>query len=174
MAIKYLTIVLLFLGTNSLAQGNTTFFNELRSRKGKTFCGKVIYMPDTVTKNDFWGKKLQFTISEVNGEIRMPFIVGENRSRTWILRKTSGGLELKHDHRHEDGKPDSITNYGGMSDKTLSSDLTQFFPADKFTAALIPAAAGNRWILQFSGDKKKFFYILERDNVLRFKAEFSL
>ncbi|SKB74821.1 hypothetical protein [Daejeonella lutea] len=174
MAIKYLTIILLLLGTNSLAQANKTFFNELKSRKGKTFHGRVIYMPDTVTKNDFWGKNLQFTVSKVNNEIRMPFIVGENRSRTWVLRKTPDGLELKHDHRHEDGKPDTITNYGGTADKILSSDLTQYFPADKFTAALIPAAAGNRWTLQFSADKKKFFYILERDNILRFKAEFSL
>ena len=70
-------------------------------------------MTDTIKANDFWGKKLRFTIFEVNGEIRMPFIVGENTSRTWILRKAKGGLALKHDHMQEDGKPDSISNYGG-------------------------------------------------------------
>ncbi len=174
MGIKYLAAAFLFLWTSAGAQTHSEFYSELQSRKGKVFYGKVTYMLDTLTKNDFWGKPLQFSISEVNGELRMPFAVGDNRSRTWILKKHISSLELKHDHRHEGGIPDSISNYGGTSDKELSSNLKQYFPADKFTAGLIPAAAGNRWILQFSPDKKKFYYILERDKTLRFKAEFDL
>jgi hypothetical protein len=174
MITKYLIAGLLLFSGGAMAQGDDAFFRELRSKKGKTFHGKVIYMPDTTKANDFWEKNLSFTISKVNGELRMPFIVGENTSRTWILRKTNSGLELKHDHRYADGKPDSISNYGGNSDPQIGTKYVQYFPADEFTAKLIPAAARNRWIMQFSPDKKKFYYILERDKVLRFKAEFEL
>lgn len=169
-----ITLLCVFFGCAACAQQSDAFFSELLSRKGKSYSGKAIYMPDTIKPNDFWGKTLQFTVTEKNGEIKMPFTVGENTSRTWIIRKTSRGLELKHDHRHPDGQPDSITNYGGQSDKILGTQLSQFFNADEYTAKLIPAAAGNRWIMQFSHDKKKFYYILERDNILRFKAEFDL
>ena len=173
-AISILTILLL-INTPIFAQNDKSFIKDLEALKGKTFYGKAIFMPDTTNKNDFWGKKLSFTVAKgKKSELRMPFHVGENKSRTWVLTKTKNGIQLKHDHRHEDGSPDSITNYGGDSDIKISTALSQYFPADEFTAKLIPAAATNRWIMEFSPDKKKFYYILERNNILRFKAEFNL
>ncbi|WP_411274293.1 hypothetical protein, partial [Daejeonella sp.] len=112
MITKYLIAGFILVSFGARAQGNAAFFRELQSKKGKTFYGKTIYMPDTTKANDFWGKELSFTVNKRHGELKMPFIVGENKSRTWILKKTRGRLELKHDHRHEDGKPDSISNYG--------------------------------------------------------------
>ena len=150
-AINIIT-VLLVISTSIYAQNDKTFFKDLKTLEGKTFFGKAIYMPDTINKNDFWGKKLSFTIVKgKKSELRMPFQVGENKSRTWVLSKTKNGLQLKHDHRHDDGSMDSITNYGGDSDIKISTSLTQY-----------------------SHDKKKFYYILERNNILRFKAEFYL
>lgn len=156
-------------------QSEKEFFKELQSRKGKTFYGKAIYMPDTTKVNDFWGKVLSLKVIRNNrSELHLPFNVGENQTRTWVLTKTESGIRLKHDHRHTDGSPDSITNYGGDSDQKISTRLVQYFPADEFTSSLIPAAKTNRWIMEFSPDKKKFYYILERNNELRFKAEFNL
>ncbi|SDM06221.1 hypothetical protein SAMN05421813_105128 [Daejeonella rubra] len=170
-----ITTVLLLISSLIFAQADKAFFKDLEALKGKTFYGKAIYMPDTIKANDFWGKKLSFKVNQhKRSELRMPFQVGENKSRTWILTKTKNGIQLKHDHRHDDGSPDSITNYGGDSDIKISTALAQYFPADEFTAKLLPAAATNRWIMEFSPDKKKFYYILERNNILRFKAEFNL
>lgn len=170
-----ITCSLLFFSNFLFAQTDKAFFNELKSLEGKTFYGKAIYMPDTTKANDFWGKELKFTVNKgKNSVLRLPFQVGENKSRTWVLTKSKNGIQLKHDHRHDDGSPDSITNYGGNSDPKISTALAQYFPADAFTAKLIPAASTNRWIMEFSPDKKKFYYILQRDNVMRFKAEFNL
>lgn len=167
--------ILFLVSSIAFSQTDKQFFNKLKSLEGKTFYGKAIYMPDTLKPNDFWGKELKFTVQHTKtSELRMPFQVGENKSRTWVLTKTKSGIQLKHDHRHEDGSLDSITNYGGDSDLKLSTALAQYFPADLFTSKLIPAASTNRWIMQFSEDKKKFYYILERNNILRFKAEFNL
>ncbi len=76
--------------------------------------------------------------------IRIPFTVGENRSRTWVISKKGDRLLLKHDHRHEDGKEDSVTQYGGLSTNSGSSTL-QMFPADQQTANILPPAATNVW-----------------------------
>ena len=171
-----ITTVFLIISTLIFAQNDTGFFKNLEALKGKTFIGKAIYMPDTTNTNDFWGKKLSFTVTQQGkkSELRMPFHVGDNKSRTWVLTKRMNGIQLKHDHRHDDGSPDSITNYGGDSDVKISTALAQYFPADEFTARLLPAAAKNRLIMEFSHDKKKFYYTLERNNILRFKAEFDL
>ena len=175
MKLLFITTGLLLFSTLLFGQEDKEFFKAIRSLEGKTFNGKAIYMPDTTKANDFWGKVLSFKVNRSNRtELRLPFNVGENQTRTWILTKTKGGIRLKHDHRHTDGSPDSITNYGGDSDRKIGTALSQYFPADEFTSKLIPAAKTNRWIMEFSPDKKKFYYILERNNELRFKAEFNL
>ena len=175
MKIIFITASLLLFSEFLFGQGDKEFFDAIRSLEGKTYYGKAIYMPDTTKANDFWGKKLSFKVNGSNkSKLELPFNVGENQTRTWVLIKTKGGIRLKHDHRHTDGSPDSITNYGGDSDQKISNRLIQYFPADEFTSKLIPAANTNRWIMEFSDDKKKFYYILERNKELRFKAEFNL
>jgi hypothetical protein len=107
------------------------------------------------------------------GEIRIPFHVGENRSRTWVITRTTGGLRLKHDHRHEDGKEDRITQYGGDS-RAEDDDLSFDFFADAYTAELIPAAATNIWTLAIVPERT-FVYGLRRENTgRRFRVLFDL
>ncbi|SEG48771.1 hypothetical protein SAMN03080598_04176 [Algoriphagus boritolerans DSM 17298 = JCM 18970] len=56
----------------------------------------------------------------------------------------AGLIQLKHDHRHEDGSENQVTQYGGTASNTGSMPM-QFFPADQFIAELLPAAVGNVW-----------------------------
>ena len=104
-------------------------------------------------------------------EIRIPFHVGENRSRTWVLTRTATGLRLKHDHRHEDGSEDRVTQYGGDSAGSAEA-LRVDFPADAFTANLIPAAATNVWTMEID-PRRRFTYALARAN-RRFRVDFDL
>ncbi len=48
-------------------------------------------------------------------ELRFPFHVGENRSRTWTIIRHPDSLELRHDHRHADGSEESNTWYGAFT-----------------------------------------------------------
>lgn len=105
--------------------------------------------------------------------IRIPFHVGENRSRTWVLTRTANGLRLKHDHRHEDGSSDSVTMYGGDTQGEGTGDRQEFF-ADSLTASLIPAARTNVWTLELQ-PRRSFMYALRREGSdRRFRAEFDL
>ena len=116
---------------------------------------------------------MMFVESCSERELRIPFQVGEDKSRTWILTLTDKGLLFKHDHRHPDGTPDKITMYGGWADASGSPYL-QRFPADADTAKLIPEAVTNVWTLQIIPDKQQFTYSLERHAQPRYKASFSL
>ena len=106
-------------------------------------------------------------------EVRIPFHVGENRSRTWIVTRTESGLRLKHDHRHEDGTEDEITQYGGDT-RTAGTAAMQEFYADAHTASLIPAAATNVWTIEVVPGER-FAYALRREGTeRRFRVEFDL
>ena len=83
--------------------------------------------------------------------------------------QTANGLQLKHDHRHADGTPDEVTMYGGTAVEP-GSDLSQSFPADTYTAELIPEAATNVWSITLSADGTQISYYLERHQKPRFRA----
>ena len=148
------------------------FLSSLKPYCGNSYEGKTIFPVDET--DPFHGKtlKIHFTGCSRN-EYRIPFQVGDDRSRTWILTADNKTLTLKHDHRHADSSPDSVTMYGGVS-RDPKNALNQLFPADPYTASLIPAAATNEWNLVLSNDGRTLSYILKRHNKLRFHADFDL
>lgn len=144
------------------------FFNTLTNLCGARYEGASVFPEDP--GDSFRDKILVATISTcAANEVRVPFVVGEDHSRTWVIRRVDEGLELKHDHRHADGSPDEVTNYGGVTNNP-GTPLEQSFPADTETAALLPEAATNEWWLQFSADLSVLTYYLERHGKPRFKA----
>ena len=107
------------------------------------------------------------------GEVRIPFHVGADRSRTWVITPAGPELRLKHDHRHEDGTEGRITQYGGDT-RGVHQGLRRDFFADAHTAALIPAAAENVWTIALEPGKS-FSYALRREKQgRRFRVEFDL
>jgi hypothetical protein len=147
------------------------FMASLNRLCGQRFEGVMTYPADP--KHDFAGKRLLAHFATCsNAEVRAPFQVGEDRSRTWIFSRTPAGLQLQHDHRHADGTPDAVTMYGGMANPTGSA-LSQSFSADAYTARLIPAAVTNVWTVSLSADNNTLTYHLERDAKPRVTAVFK-
>jgi hypothetical protein len=148
------------------------YFKTLSSLCGSTYVGEMTYPLDG--QDSFAGKRLVANVLDCSEtEIRVPFIVGEDRSRTWIFSKLSDGLQLKHDHRHEDGTPDEVNMYGGMTDASGTS-MSQSFKADQHTATVIPAATTNVWTVTLSEDLQQLTYHLERHAKPRFTAVLQL
>lgn len=148
------------------------FWRGLESLCGRAYEGRVIEAPAGDTT--FAGKRLVMHARECAGDsIRIPFVVGEDRSRTWVLHRSASGIRLKHDHRHEDGVPDSITWYGGDSRAPATATRVEF-PADAWTASLIPAARTNVWTVEIEPGRR-FVYALRREGTdRRFRIEFDL
>lgn len=127
--------------------GTKIFWNELQKLCGIAFAGTVA--ADTTGSPDFKDKAMVMHVRSCQKDrIRIPFFVGEDRSRTWVLtRDKAGRILLKHDHRHEDGKPDKVTMYGGWTTNTgLPTRIV--FPADDETVKILPAAASNVWWIE--------------------------
>jgi|SRR5690606_18051649 len=151
-------------GTNDQIQvsaidttGAKQFWDALALHCGKAFAGEIVGGP---AGEDFKGKALVMHLRSCNdNEILIPFNVGDNRSRTWVLKYDKGRIELKHDHRQRDGGPDTLTMYGGTTTNDGLPHLA-VFPADGQTAELIPAAAPNVWWITIDGNT--FTYNLRR------------
>lgn len=172
--IRILSIIMILSLTPSVKADDSGFnlYESLKQRCSKSYFGKTVFPDDP--KHPFAGKLLKMTISScTQTEIKIPFQVGEDKSRTWILSKTEKGLLFKHDHRHKDGTPDEVTMYGGYA-KSNNGKNQISFPADEYTAQLIPAATTNVWTLSLDQENKTLTYYLERHNKPRYKAVFKL
>lgn len=153
------------------------FLSRLELQCGQAFAGKVVVNEPAPPNDPFAGQLLVMHVRECReGELRIPFHVGEDRSRTWVLTRTASGLRLKHDHRHADGSPDAVTMYGG---DTIAdgSGSRQEFPADEsskqlFTREGLTASLPNTWALEIEPGVK-FVYELTRPG-RRFRVEFDL
>lgn len=153
---------LLILPLNLLAQeraNSVKFWKQLEAHCGKSYEG--IITAGAVEGDGFTGKKLMMHVRSCKkNDIRIPFFVGEDKSRTWVLHKNSNKiLSLKHDHRNPDGSEEKLTQYGGISPNVGMENL-QMFPADAHTTQILPAAATNVW--WFTIDETSFTYNLRR------------
>lgn len=123
------------------AAANDIFWSELQKLCRKAFAGSIAV--DTSNSPDFAGKAMAMHVRSCEkNRIQIPFFVGEDKSRTWVLTRKAGRIELKHGHRHKDGKPDAVTMYGGTSSNTGMA-TRQFFPADEETVRVVAPPAGN-------------------------------
>ena len=150
-------------------------FDRLATLCGKAYEGRIV-SPPVPADASFVGKLLVMHVRSCSPTtIRIPFHVGDDHSRTWVITRTANGLRLKHDHRHRDGSEDKLTQYGGDS-TTQRTANRQTFPADPFTKALLiregnTAGAANIWAIELEGPT--FAYELRRPGRF-FRVEFDL
>lgn len=157
------------------------FMAAIAQHCGKAFAGKIITnQPASTTPDAFEGKALIMHVrgcDEPTKELRVPFHVGEDHSRTWIITRTGTGARLKHDHRHEDGSEDVQTMYGGDT-ASAGTAIRQEFPVDAYSVELfkkqgIEASTTNTWAMEIDPGKR-FLYELSRPSGRMFQVEFDL
>lgn len=155
-----------------LASPTAAFWDALQSLCGQAFGGRLT--EGGPADSTFRNSELRMHVRRcTSDEMRIPFHVGNDRSRTWVVTRTAAGLRLKHDHRHEDGSEDQITQYGGDT-RDPGTATRQEFPADVQTATLIPAARTNVWTIEVVPGKY-FAYALRREGTdRRVRVEFDL
>ncbi len=142
------------------------FYTQFKGLCGKAFSGSVV--KDDQADPRFGGKHIILHVRDCSDtEIRMPMHVGDDHSRTFILRLMGEGLEFRHDHRHEDGSPDAVTLYGGVTIAAGSSDR-QDFPADDKTKVLfvsngLDVSVNNVWTISIIPNQT-VTYALNRPN----------
>jgi len=158
---------------SSTASPQEAFFSSLGKLCGQAFEGRLVSNDEADA--DFAKQSMVMHVRTCSdNEIRIPFHVGADRSRTWIITKTGNGLRLKHDHRHEDGSEDAVTQYGGDT-LDAGTQARQSFPVDDFSIAMfkregLTASVTNVWAVEVAEDL--FAYELRREGRF-FRVEFD-
>lgn len=142
------------------------FFANLTALCGQRFEGKVV--TTDAQDADFASSRLLMHVRDCSDEeIRIPFWVGEDKSRTWVITRTETGLRLKHDHRDPDGTTHTLHWYGG--DTVNEGTATrQEFPVDQesidlFTKNDATVSNTNVWAVEVTPDTN-YVYELKREN----------
>lgn len=179
--VTFLLIPLLFIACAGESESETAiteevtatageqFFANLSSLCGETFTGGAGFPDDP--SHELVDVALRATVETCSDEeIRVPFIAGEDESRTWVFTKSERGVHLRHDHRYPDGTPHDLTDYGGYANEQ-GDEWTQYFAADLLTAEMLPEAETNVWMVEIDAENGKMTYYLERHSEPRFRAE---
>jgi hypothetical protein len=165
------SVLLVFL--SPLSQAETTvdaFWANLEQLCGQAFEGRLIASPE----GHMAGDRLVMHVRDCQAErIRIPFVVGDNLSRTWVLRRVDGRVELRHDHRHPDGSPETVTQYGGLAPNRGSAHA-QIFPADDRTLDSLPDNYPNVWLMEVHPGEKFVYYVRRQATDRYYHVEFDL
>lgn len=140
------------------------FFANLKTLCGQSHDG-VMVAGDPVLDKDFAESALRLgPVVCSDDRVAIPFAVGDDQSRTWIVTRTPTGLQLKHRHAHGEVE-DTLSRYGGDT-RADGSPTRQDFPADAYSIALFqaenrPASVTNVWTIEIEPDQR-FSYALRR------------
>ena len=160
--------------SNAAKSPQDVFFENIRQHCGKAFAGKLVSKDEADA--DFVDKPMVMHVRECSDtELRIPFHVEDDHSRTWVITKTGEGLRLKHDHRHEDGSEDAVTQYGGDTIYE-GAKSRQVFPVDQYSIDMferegLTASVVNIWAVEINN--AIFAYELSRPN-RHFRVEFDV
>lgn len=149
------------------------WWERMQSLCGNAFQGTLVRAPEG--DDTFRDKRVVMHVRDCTSQrIRIPLVVDGDRSRTWVLTRRGDRIELKHDHRHEDGLPEAMTMYGGTSSNAGSED-TQMFPADDQTRTAIPGSGlRSVWLIEVHPGER-FVYAANRVGTERgFQVDFDL
>ncbi len=156
------------------AQSGTVdeYWARLQALCGQAFEGTLLQAPAGDTS--FEGQRLVMHVRSCEeNRIRIPFVVGDDLSRTWVLTRDGDRIELRHDHRHQDGSEDEVTQYGGFTPNPGSSH-TQIFPADQQTFDTIPNAFPNVWLMSVEPGERFTYAVWRLGTERAYRVSFDL
>lgn len=160
-------------GAAGIPEEQQAFWEALEGLCGGAFPGKLI---DAPTDDDWWeAERVVMHVRECHDdEIRIPLHIDDDRSRTWVVTRTDAGLQLKHDHRLEDGTPDEAnTDYGGHTEDA-GSRWRQTFPADDYSVGEVPGRATQFWYLELRPEQDFVYGLLRQETGLHYRVVFDL
>jgi hypothetical protein len=150
-----------------LAGPHAAFMASLAAHCGQAFHGSITRRPptDRIFRGD---EVLTVHFRECDeGRLKLPFHVEADRSRTWIVSATTAGIDLRHDHRHEDGTPEENTWYGAHTQAPGSAQRQEFL---RETAEGVTRTG---WAIEIV-PQQRYTYGTIRDGEWTYRLDFDL
>ena len=141
------------------------FFRRLGQLCGHAYPGRMTEGTDTTFLHNHVAIHVRGCSAD---EVRIGFIIAEDTSRTWVVRRLPGGLSLTHDFPEA-----QVTGYGGTT-VTRGTAERQDFAADTSTARRLPPAANNVWTLEIDPGRRLDYAVGRPGVQRRFRLTFDL
>ena len=157
------------------ASSQDQFYARLRALCGQAFEGRVV--TGDAADSEMAAARLVIQVRNcAGGDLRIPFHVGNDHSRIWVISRTATGLRLRHEHHPRDGAAAAVTDYGGDT-IAPGNPRRQEFPADQasrdlFVRENIPASITNVWAIEIVPGRLLAYELRRPGRLLR--AEFDL
>jgi hypothetical protein len=153
----------------ALAESQEAFLENLAHHCGQAYHGVIAQRPDT--DRLFRGDEVLTVHFRRCGATRLelPFHVEDNRSRTWLLTRTTQGIDLRHDHRHPDGTPEPATStwYGAHTPDRGTAERQEFLREGTQNGAV------TGWAIEIVPDER-YTYGTIRNGEWVYRLDFDL
>ena len=152
-----LMLSIVFFGCNDNSQNELSaeqleFWERMEANCGNAYAGELADATPYYAADFEQVDQIRIHIRECSDElIHTSLHVNDDHSRNLMLTRVDGTLQLKHDHRYEDGTEEEISQYGGLAPKP-GLTRRQIFEADDHTAEILPDRFDNFWFLDFMDD----------------------
>jgi len=149
------------------------FFDALSERCGEEYPGRAIIAPETDLT--FRPAYLAMQIAScTDSQIRIPFIVDGDASRTWVLTLDDDGLLFTHEHLLDGDTLSSNSGWGGRAPAGSGTALFQHFPDHRWAPDRVPEENRSHWRMRIDPDHGQFVYYLDRGTVPAYRLVFHM
>jgi hypothetical protein len=158
------------------APSHDQFYARLRALCGHAYEGRVVTRDEA--DREMAAARLFVQVRAcTDRELVIPFHVGNDHGRVWIVSRTATGLRLRHEHRHRDGTPGDPTNYGGET-VGPGNPRRQEFPADQATQDMFvrggrAESITNVWAIEVVPGQMLVYELRRPNRFLRIEFDLS-
>lgn len=151
------------------------FWLRMSGLCGQAFEGQMVSNDDADAF--FESQRLVMLVRDCSEtEIHIPFSVGTDDTRTWVLSRGEEGVLLRHYHRHLPNRPEGVTDYGGALAKGATGSRLEF-PVDAATVSVFEdegliESMTNVWAMEMRPSQDMFAYEMARPGRF-FRIEFD-
>lgn len=155
-------------------ENQAEFWSRLHTHCGEAFEGRLVTAAPGFDLLDGSERLIVHFRNCSDFETRLPFHIEEgpdawDRSRTWVFfNHGADGLELRHDHRHQDGSEEENTWYGGDAMKGGAYWQRFIYPPRTEEMGVFMG-----WRVEIHPDER-FTYGTMRDEEWTFRVDFDL
>ncbi len=107
-------------------QPQDAYWANLQALCDAAYAGELLQAPEGDTQIDPDARLVVHFRECGDEELRFPLHVDDNRSRTWVFIRHDDRLELRHDHRYEDGTEEENTWYGAFTQEEGTANRQEF------------------------------------------------
>ena len=156
------------------------FLANLSELCGQAFPGVVTDAPETDQAFHPDAPMIMHVRECSPSEVRVPAWLGsaatpeivDNASRTFVFTATPVGLDVRHDHRHRDGRGEPNSYYGGVAaHPPIATEPPS--PTRQEFKRLTEEGVSTGWIAEIIPGER-FLYGTQRDGEWRHRFEFDL